>query len=244
MKLARCTLPAVGLAIFVGACARKPKEAQASPAASQAIGTASASAKGSAPMMKEYTTTPPERLGTLAPGTGLAVGAKVPDVHASDLAGNDASLAALYAKGPILLVFYRGGWCPYCNFEIRALTKAVPDFAKRGVTPVAVSVDRPENAAKTGAVYDIPFPVLADPDLAFLRAFHVEHHVDDAELAKLKGFGIDLEASSGRKHHVIAIPSLFVIDKEGVVRWAHSESKYTERPSVVQILAAIDGLKL
>lgn len=66
--------------------------------------------------------------------------------------------------------------------------------------------------------------------------------VDEAEFARLKGFGIDLERASGRSHHAIAVPSLFVIDGKGVVRWAHANLDYKVRPSTVQILAAIDGL--
>jgi hypothetical protein len=63
-----------------------------------------------------------------------AVGQKVPDAHARDLDGKDVTLSSLYTKGPVLLAFYRGGWCPYCNSEIHALTTAYPDYQKRGVT--------------------------------------------------------------------------------------------------------------
>ena len=138
-------------------------------------------------------------------------------------------------------MFYRGGWCPFCNFQIRALAEGAPQFAARGLTLVAVSVDEPDAGARTRALYSLPFPVLSDPDLAFIDGFHVANKVGDAELARLKGFGMDLEASSGRTHHVIAIPSMFLIDKTGVVRWAHSEPDYKTRPSVTQILAALDA---
>ena len=194
--------------------------------------------------MKPYLPTSAEKLGTFPQGVGVPVGQVVPDVHAKNIDGVDVSLASLYAKSAVLLVFYRGGWCPYCNFEIFNLSKAFPDFQARGVMPVAVSVDRAEAAAKTGATYTVPFPLLADPDLAFHRGFHVARHVDDAELAQLKGYGIDLEAASGRDHHEIAIPALFLIDQGGVVRWAHADLDYKMRPSVQQILAAIAAAKL
>lgn len=73
------------------------------------------------------------------------------------------------------------------------------------------------------------------------RRFRVIHHADDAELAKLEGFGIDLERSSGRAHHDFAIPALFLIDKAGIVRWAHADPDYEVRPRTPQILAAIDA---
>jgi peroxiredoxin len=183
----------------------------------------------------------PGRVGQLAPGTGIPVGSKVPDVHARDLDGNDVALSALYNKGPILLAFYRGGWCPYCSTENHSLSVAYPEFQKRGVTPVTISVDKPEAEAKTKAVYAIPFPVLSDSDAVVLEAFHVVNNVDDATFAKMKGFGLDLESYSGKPHHKIAIPSLFLIDRTGTVRWAHSDPDFMVRPSIAQILAAIDA---
>lgn len=168
----------------------------------------------------------------------------MPDVHARDLDDHDVALSTLYSKGPILLAFYRGGWCPYCNSENHALSTAYPEFQKRGVTPVTVSVDRPDVEAKTKATYAIPFPVLSDSDAVMLEAFHVVNNVDDGTLAKMKSLGIDLESHSGKQHHKIAIPSLFLIDRSGVVRWAHSDPDYQVRPSIAQILAAIDAVHL
>jgi peroxiredoxin len=194
-----------------------------------------------APVMKDYAPPPEARLGVLAPNTGIPVGQKVPDAHGLDLHGNDVTLASLYAKGPILLAFYRGGWCPYCNMEIHTLTSAYAEYQKRGVTPVAVSVDKPDVEAMMNAKYAIPFPVLSDSDAAMLHAFHVAKKLDDAELAQMKGFGVDLESYSGRAHHEIAIPSLFLVDRGGVVRWAHSDPDFKVRPTTAQILAAIDA---
>ena len=198
----------------------------------------------SAPTPKPTTATAADKLGTLAPGTGLAVGAQVPDVQAIGLDGKVVRLADLVAKGPLVLVFYRGGWCPYCNYEIHEMTAAFAQYQKRGVLPVAVSVDIPEEGSKTNATYTIPFPVLSDSKLAFINAFHVANHVDDATIARLKGYGVDLEKFSGQTHHTIAIPALFLVDKHGVIRWAHDDPTFTVRPTTEQILGAIDATKL
>ena len=237
VALAACSKPA-------GDTAPTTSAPSASGATAAWVPLASASAAPAARPMKDYTDPPADRIGVLAPGTGIPVGQKVPDVHARDLDGKDLSLSSLYTKGPILLAFYRGGWCPYCSSENHALAVAYPDYQKRGVTPVTVSVDTPDAEAKTKATYAIPFPVLSDSDAAMIEAFHVVNHVDDATLAKMKGFGIDLEGFSGKSHHEIAIPSLFLIDRTGVVRWAHSDPDYKVRPSTAQVLAAIDATKL
>ena len=220
------------------------KGAEMSVASDAAASASSPAASSKTPTMQPYADTAPSRLGQLAPGTGIPVGSKVPDVHARTIDGADVALSSLYGKGPILLVFYRGGWCPYCSTENHSLSVAYPDFQKRGVTPVTISVDKPEAEAKTKATYAIPFPVLSDTDAVVLEAFHVVNNVDDATLAKMKEFGVDLESYSGKPHHKIAIPSLFLIDRTGTVRWAHSDPDFKVRPSIAQILAAIDAAHL
>ncbi len=194
--------------------------------------------------MKDYTYPAAERVGVLPPGVGIPVGQKVPDVHGRALDGEDVSLSSLYTKGPILLAFYRGGWCPYCSSENHALATAYAEYQKRGVTPVTVSVDTPDAEAKMKATYAIPFPVLSDSDATMIEAFHVVNKVDDATLEKMRKFGVDLERSSGKTHHEIAIPSLFLVDRTGVVRWAHADPDFKVRPSTAQILAALDAVKL
>ncbi|HTJ81980.1 MAG TPA: peroxiredoxin family protein [Polyangiaceae bacterium] len=239
------------LALLVVACgssegAQSSASAAALTSSARAMPTASGSADAKTsdkkPMMKEIEATPDSDLGKLAPDIGVPVGSVAPGFSLSDGDGKTVSLSELTKRGTVLVIFYRGGWCPYCNFEIHELTEAYPEFQKRGVTPVAISVDKPDEAAKMMATYSIPFPVLSDPDLTAHTAYHVIHKADDAEVAKLKGFGIDLEASSGKTHHSFAVPSLFLVDKTGKVRWAHGDPNYKVRPRTKQILAAIDAL--
>lgn len=191
--------------------------------------------------MNPTTATPEARLGVLPTGLGLAVGTLAPDAKIMDLQGNPQRLAELYARGPTLIVFYRGGWCPFCNFQIRELTTAAAQFRERGVQLVAISVDQPDVEAKTRAAHDVPFVLLSDPDLAAHRAFAVVHHADDTEVARLLGFGLDIEASSARKHHDFAVPSVFLV-VDGHIRWAHADPDYKVRPTAAQLLAAVDAL--
>jgi|CXWL01.1.fsa_nt_gi peroxiredoxin len=208
------------------------------------VGQTTSGQDEAAPRRRDYTNPEDARTGVLPAGIGIAPGSPAPDATVRDAEGREVSLASLSKDGPIMVVFYRGGWCPYCNAQIHDLTRAFPDYQKRGVRPVVISVDQAKESARTQATYSIPFPVLSDPDLAAHRAFRVLHQADTAEFARLKSYGIDLENASGRMHHVIAVPSIFIIDKAGVVRWAHAESDYTKRPSNAQLLAAIDRLGL
>lgn len=185
-----------------------------------------------------------DSLGTLPEGVGIAVDTDAPNATVSDLDGQSVELTELYGRGPIMLIFYRGGWCPYCNFQIRQLTEGYADFQERGVTLVLISVDRIEEGARTRASWEIPFPVLSDPDLVAHRAFRVLEVVDEETRGRYRSFGIDLEAASGRDHHTIAIPSVFVVDTEGKILFAHADRDYRTRPSNAQLLEVIDRLGL
>jgi peroxiredoxin len=243
VKLVR-PLVAMMMALVGMACSRNP-EPEEKPTGTTAQPAVPTGTGKPMPRMKEYSATPEERLGTLPEGVGIPPGERPPNAVIEDLSGKRVDLAELARqRGPLLLVFYRGGWCPYCNFEIHELTAAFPAYQKQKVLPVAISVDRVTEAATTAATYEIPFPVLSDPELVAHEAFRVVHAADDAATARLKSFGMDLEAASGKTHHKFAIPALFVLDRSFTVRWAHADPDYKVRPRSAQILGAIGGLRL
>lgn len=183
-----------------------------------------------------------DRLGTNDDGIGLAAGDKVTGFSVHGVDGESVSWDDLVDRGPLLVIFYRGGWCPYCNLQIRQLTLAYPEFEKRGILPVLISVDKPDASSLVQRTYDIPFPVLSDPDLHALEAFRVTMEVDEATLKKYEEYGINLEAWSHRNHHKIAVPSVFFVDKKGTVRWTHSAMDYRVRPSPQQLLEVADRI--
>jgi len=212
---------------------------EASPEGAEGSAAEATPPRADAPRSRAYE--PATEVGVARADLGLAVGAPAPDATVATIDGSETTLASHLGEGTTMLVFYRGGWCPYCNFQIRELTENHASFVERGVSLVLVSVDRIEESARTSATYEIPFAVLSDADLAAHRAFRVLQEVDAPTLERLQGMGIDLEAASGRDHHTIAVPSVFLI-RDGVVVFRHVEPDYRTRPSVPQLLAAIDGL--
>ena len=228
--------------VLLAACHQPPTPA-ASPAPQQAAATEEAPEQAPAlPRQKATTATDEVRLGTLPDGVGISVGQPAPGASVFDIEGNPVVLGELVAQGPTLLVFYRGGWCPYCNHQMHELTQAWDGFQDRSITPIAISVDRADESAKTQASWEIPFPVLSDPDLEAHTAWKVLNQVDEETYAKLIGYGHDLEAASGRDHHTIAVPSMFLIDAGGTVRWAHADPSYKVRPTPEQIFEVVDAL--
>ena len=184
--------------------------------------------------------TPADRLGSVPSGFGLAVGTKAPNGTLPDMTGQPQRLAALYADGPVFVVFYRGGWCPFCNLQLHRLATAMPDFVKKGIRIVAISVDTPGEEAKTQAKQGVPFPMLSDSDLAVHKAFHVVHVPADAEAKALAGHGVDLEKYSGQRHHSFAVPAIFLIDRTGTIRWRHIDEDFKTRPTPAQMLDVAD----
>ncbi|QKX15650.1 peroxiredoxin-like family protein [Microbulbifer sp. YPW1] len=190
--------------------------------------------------LPELTETSSAELGKVE--TSLKAGDKPVDFSVMTHKGEEASLQSLLSDhAPILVVFYRGGWCPYCNVQIRQLSEAWPEFEKRGVTPVLISVDKPDASAMAKATYEIPFPVLSDPELKAHEAFDVVVEIDDTTAEKYKTYGIVLEDWSGKDHHKIAAPGVFLVDSAGIVQWAHVAKDYKTRPSVGQLLRMLDA---
>lgn len=175
-------------------------------------------------------------LGKRDDGLGLAVGAAIPPFGIQDFLGKTFSSTEIN-DDDTLVVFYRGGWCPYCNFQIRELSQSYDRFKALGVSLVAISVDRPDASAVTQNAYDVPFPVLSDPDLRAHEAFNVVLQLDAAGVGSLAEYGYDIEQWSGRDHHRMAVPGVFLV-RDGKVAWAHVARDYKTRPSTEQLLAA------
>ncbi len=184
--------------------------------------------------------TPGAQLGTVEDRIGLAVGQKVPDFASQTYGGAPVTFHELLQEAPLLVVFYRGGWCAYCNVQVRQMTVAADEFAGRGVTPVLISVDRPEAASLAQKSYEIPFPVISDPDLAAHRAFNVVFRLDAETREKYKTYGIVLDEWSGRDHGSFAVASAFLVDASGQVLWSHASTDYKTRPSIAQLLQVLD----
>lgn len=169
----------------------------------------------------------------------LKVGDALPDVSVQDSAGKSVKLSVYHMDGPVAMVFFRGSWCPICTRHFQDLIKAHPEIAKTGAKLVAISPDTVENTRANTEKLKFPFPLFSDSDLAATKAFGLAFQVDDATITKYKGFGIDLEKASGRNHHALPVPAVYIVDKSGKIAFAHSNPDYTKRLDVETILAEL-----
>jgi peroxiredoxin len=160
------------------------------------------------------------------------------------VSGQRVELSKLWGRRPLLLVFYRGGWCPFCNFQVRAFVKAHPRFERLGVGLAMVSVDAPKAASRSRVAHEVPFDLLSDSTLDAHHAFKVTQPIEQKKIDQLRARGLDLEAASGEKHHTVAIPSMFLIDRSGVVRFAHADRDYKVRPSMDALIERVEAVSI
>lgn len=170
--------------------------------------------------------------------TALKVGDAIPDVKLRTEDDKEVSLRKLVSEKPTVLIFYRGGWCPFCNRHLQSLAGIEEDLNKAGAQLLAVSMDQPSKLKATPDREKLHYRLLSDSDAAAAKAFGIAFKVDDATVEKYKGYGINLDAASGRDHHILPHPAVFVADTSGKVRFAHVNPDYKVRLEPKEILKA------
>ena len=163
-------------------------------------------------------------------------GERMPSLSLPDATGNLVSLDQLLAQGPLVVVFYRGGWCPYCNLELRAWQTHLPELERLGATLVAISPQTPDNSLSTVEKNVLAFPVLSDSELEAASAFGVGFTLPP-ELAELYlSVGNNLPEINGNGQWVLPIPASFVIDQHGVIQAAYIDADYRNRAEPAEIM--------
>ncbi len=172
----------------------------------------------------------------------VKVGTEAPAFTVRSADGSPYRFAVGERTAPAVLIFYRGGWCPYCNVQLGQLKEAEATLRERGYEVLFLSADRPEilrSSLKEDAAGDAAnYTLLSDADANAAKAFGVVFRVDDKTYEQYKTYGIDLEAASGAKPHLLPVPAVFVVDRAGIVRFAHFNPDYKVRLSADELLAA------
>lgn len=171
--------------------------------------------------------------------TPVDVGATAPNPTLRNLDGDEVSLTSVLGGEPTVLVFYRGGWCPYCTRHLSALQEALPGIREAGWNLVALSPDTPEHLAETVDGEKLSYDLYSDSTLEAAKDFGLAFQVDAPTVAKLEGYGIDLVAASGEEHRQLPVPAVILIDADSTVRFLHQEANYKKRLSAKKLLKAI-----
>jgi peroxiredoxin len=176
---------------------------------------------------------------------GLFINSKAPDFKSKDQNGNEIALKDLRKKAPVVLVFYRGYWCPYCNKELERLQDSLQIISDKGAQLVAVTPEKQEGIAKTVEKTKASFPIITDEEMKIMKAYDVAYQVDEKTIGRYKMASIDLAANNGQKSDAVylPIPAVYIINKQGEITYRYFESDYRKRPYVKEILDNLKGLK-
>ncbi len=168
--------------------------------------------------------------------TGLNVNDKAPAFSAADQNNKKISLKNELKNGAVVLVFYRGQWCPYCNKELKQLEDSISFIKAKGATVLAITPELPENITKTIGKTKASYPILYDEGLKIMNDYKVAFQVDDNTIAKYKSYGIDFDKANGSNGSHLPVPAVYVVNKKGVIVYRFFDVDYKKRSSIKDIL--------
>jgi peroxiredoxin len=172
----------------------------------------------------------------------IHVGDTLPSFDLTDAVGKPVSSADLLAKGPILITFYRGSWCPFCNLALKALQKHLDEFQAKGVSLVAISPELPDTALSTREKNELKFQVLSDVGHKYARQLGIVWQMPDNLRPVFEKLGHDLITRNGDDSFEVPIPATLLVDGKGVVKKTYIEPEYTKRVEPDTVLEWINAL--
>jgi peroxiredoxin len=196
--------------------------------------------------------TPPDRLRAYEQGIddvrksgvtdkALKVGDRAPDFELTNAVGKKVKLSELTARGPVVLTWYRGGWCPYCNIALRGFHKSLPEIRSAGATLVALSPESPDNTLSTAEKNHLDFEVLSDRGNKVAHAYGVAYKIPKVIAEQFKG-RLDLAKHNGDDSAELPLGATYVVDRGGVIRYAFIDADYRKRAEPSTVLAVLRGL--
>jgi peroxiredoxin len=171
------------------------------------------------------------------PSSGPAPLFALEDAH-----GMRVNLADLLMKGAVVLSFYRGAWCPYCNIELQELELHATRIRGAGATLVTVTPQTAANSRKMIEQHNLSYLMLSDPGNAVAAQYGLKFGLPDYLVALYKQFGVDLPTFNGDPSWTLPMPARFVIDRQGQIRYAKADPDYTRRPEPDEVIPVLEGL--
>ena len=170
---------------------------------------------------------------------GLRVGQKAPNAVVKTIDGEKVKLKDLYGDGPVVITFYRGGWCPFCNRALTTWRDALPEIESAGARWVAITPQKPEGIEATKEKLSGNLEVLSDSQFSAAKAFKIFYEIPEQTQEKLKSYNIFIDKENANGQWQLPHPSTFIIDSKGVIRFAEVHVDYRQRTDPNDVLAAL-----
>ena len=171
----------------------------------------------------------------------LGVGDTFPRLRLRNADNEEVDLSSMLAAAPSVLIFYRGGWCPFCNSHLADLAQNHDRVLRRGWQIIGISPDRPQRLQTSLVEGKIPYTLLSDAEAVAIQATGLSFVVDADTRQRYATHGIDLAAASGHDHYRLPHPAVYLVNRQGEVMFAHVDKDYRQRLRVDDMLAAIDA---
>lgn len=173
----------------------------------------------------------------------VEAGETAPEFVLEDADGNTVSSRSLLTRGPLIATFYRGVWCPYCNFDLQALEEIRPEIEARGASLVAISPQTQANSRKSQRDNKLGFPILSDAGASIADQFGLRFSLPKDLIEVYQQFGNDLARLNDDPFWVLPMPARYVIGTDGVIVYAEVNPDYTRRPDPSELLPVLDRLR-
>jgi peroxiredoxin len=172
--------------------------------------------------------------------SALVVGSKAPDFTGVDSQGKKQSLKSLLKKNAAVVVFfYRGQWCPYCNKYIKQIQENMAKITGKGAIVIGVTPETDLGISTTISKTGATFPIIHDKDYKIMKAYKVDYVVSPDDLALMRKYHIDMDANNGNSDHVLPVTATYVINKKEKIVFANFDVDYRKRASVDAIMDAL-----
>jgi len=183
-----------------------------------------------------------ELLSSTVAADAKTTGDKAPDFELSNVRGGTLSINDALSEGPVVLSFYRGSWCPFCNLELNALQQQLPAIQDCGARLIAVSPEKPDASLTHAEKLNLGFDVLSDPGNRVADAYGLIMTVPETLRPLYLQWGIDLPAANGDDSHQLPVPATYVIGRNGTIHTACVDKDYTKRMEPAAIVEALKAL--
>jgi peroxiredoxin len=172
--------------------------------------------------------------------TMLKKGDRAPAIVLGNAKGETVEVGKLFKKGPVIVAFYRGGWCPYCNLELKAFQEVLPEITAAGASLVAISPEKPDDTLSTAEKNALTFQVLSDVGQKVGRAFGLVYEFTDELKSAYQGFSLDIPARNGAPGEwALPVSATYVIDRDGTIIYAYTDVDYRDRADPRDVLKVL-----
>ncbi|MBR9976513.1 MAG: AhpC/TSA family protein [Bacteroidetes bacterium] len=180
---------------------------------------------------------------TAVPKTAEAVcplkpGMTIPSVRLAGTTGSGLALRDAVEKQPAVIIFYRGGWCPFCSVQLGQLQAIEQELREMGVQLIGISPDTPEHLMKSASQHSLRYTLLSDSDMEAAKQFGIAYELDARTVTSYREHNLDIEAASGKTHHMLPVPAVFVVNREGRITFTYVNPDYKVRLDPQLLLAA------